>query len=67
MAGADATIVVIIERTKQRLKEVGAVTADTAKTPSDLGLQERWLKMSAGAGVIATSDGKYYLKTKAKR
>ncbi len=64
MAGADATIVVIIERTKQRLKEAGAVTVASAKTPSDLGLNERWLKASAGAGVIATNDGKYYLRTK---
>ncbi len=64
MAGASATIVVIIERTKQRLKEVGAVTADTAKTPSELGLHERWLKTSATAGVTATGDGRYYLRTK---
>ncbi len=64
MAGADATIVVVIERTKQRLKEVGAVTADTARTPDDLGLSERWLKMSAGAGVVTTNDGRYYLRTK---
>lgn len=64
MAGADATIVVIIERTKRKLKEVGAVTENTARTPTDLGLEERWLRMSGGAGVIATSDGRYYLRAK---
>lgn len=64
MAGADATVVVIIARTKQRLKEAGALSAETAKTPSDLGLGERWLKMSRGAGVIATDAGRYYLRTK---
>ncbi len=64
MAGADATIVVIIERTKHKLKEVGAVTPESAQPPSSLGLEERWLKMSAGAGVVATADGRYYLRTR---
>jgi len=64
MAGADATVVIVIERTKRKLKEAGASTAETAKTPKDLGLEERWLKMSAGAGVAATNDGRYYLKGK---
>ena len=64
MAGADATVVIVIERTKKKLKEAGAITAETAKTPKDLGLEERWLKMSAGAGVVVTNDGRYYLKGK---
>lgn len=69
MVGANATLVtltVIIGRTKQRLKEVGAVTPETAKKPNDLGLEERWLKMSvsARAGVSATDDGRYFLRTK---
>lgn len=66
MVGVDATFVVIIEKTEQRLKEVGAITAQTARTPSDLGLEERWLKTSAnaGAGVLATGDGRYYLSAR---
>ncbi len=64
MAGADATIVVIIERTNRRLKEAGALSIESAKAPTDLGLNERWLKASAGAGVTATKDGRYYLREK---
>ena len=64
MAGADATIVVIIERTKKKLREEGALSEAAARTPTALGLEERWLKMSAGAGVVATNDGRYYLKSK---
>jgi len=66
MSGS-ATIVVIIARTKKKLKEAGATSAKTAKTPKALGLRERWLKMSAHAGVIETKDGRYYLTSKAKK
>ena len=53
----------IIALTKKKLKEVGATSEETAKTPKELGLDERWLKTSKTAGV-ASSDGKYYLKSK---
>lgn len=66
MSGS-ATIVTIVARTKKKLKEVGATSEETAKTPKELGLQERWLKMSAHTGVIATKDGRYYLTSKAKK
>jgi len=60
----DATIVVVVARTKQRLKEAGAVSEATAKTPRELDLKERWLKTSAKAGVTRTTDGRYYLADK---
>jgi len=58
----------IVERTKKTLKEAGATSEETAKTPKELKLDERWLKMSANtiihSGVVATKDGKYYLISK---
>jgi hypothetical protein len=62
MSGVE-TIVVIVARTKQRLKQAGAISEETAKTPRDLDLKERWLKTSARAGVAATKDGRYYLRS----
>jgi hypothetical protein len=54
-----------LERTKQTLKEAGATSEETAKTPHELLLDERWLNMSANtlipSGVVATKDGRYYL------
>jgi hypothetical protein len=61
MSGVEA-IVVIVARTKQRLKDAGAVSEETAKTPRELDLKERWLKTSARAGVASTKDGRYYLR-----
>jgi hypothetical protein len=55
----------IVERTKKTLKEAEAISEETAKTPKELKLNERWLKMSANtiipSGVVATKDGRYYL------
>jgi hypothetical protein len=57
-----------LERTKKALKEAGAISEETAKTPEALKLDERWLKMSANtiipSGVVATKDGRYYLISK---
>ena len=54
-----------LERTKQRLREAGATSEETAQTPEELNLDERWLKMSANtlipSGVLATKDGRYYI------
>ncbi len=58
----------VLERTIQTLKEAGATSEETAKTPKELELEEKWLKMSANtivpSGVFATKDGKYYLISK---
>ncbi|MFX1597826.1 MAG: hypothetical protein ACFFC5_02045 [Promethearchaeota archaeon] len=58
----------VLERTKKALKEAGATSEETAKTPKQLKLDERWLKMSANtiipSGVIETRDGRYYLVSK---
>jgi hypothetical protein len=62
-----ATITVIIARTKRKLKEAGATSEETAKTPKELDLDEKWLKMSAHAGVVATQDGRYYLTSKREK
>jgi hypothetical protein len=56
-----AVITVIVVRTKRKLKEAGAISEETAKTPKELDLKERWLKASTHAGVVATKDGRYYL------
>jgi hypothetical protein len=66
MSGS-ATIVVIVARTKRKLKEAGATSEETAKTPKELDLNEKWLKMSAHAGVVATQDGRYYITSKPKQ
>ena len=58
----------VLERTIKTLKEAGAVSEETAKTPKELELDEKWLKMSANtivpSGVVATKDGRYYLISK---
>ncbi len=55
----------VLERTIKALKEAGATSEETAKTPKELNLDEKWLKMSANtiipSGVVTTKDGKYYL------
>ena len=55
----------VLERTKKALNEAGATSEETAKTPKELKLDERWLRMSANtiipSGVVATKDGRYYL------
>jgi hypothetical protein len=53
--------------TKQKLKETGATSEETAKTPKQLGLDEKWLKMSAPAGVVATQDCRYYIASQNKK
>jgi hypothetical protein len=58
---ADA-IVAIIGQTKKRLQAAGAVSEESAKTPIELGLDERRLKSSYKSGVMVTKDGRYYLK-----
>jgi hypothetical protein len=54
-----------LERTKQTLREAGATSEETAKTPTELNIDERWLKMSANtlipSSVVKTNDGRYYL------
>jgi hypothetical protein len=57
----------VLEQTKKALKEVGATSEETAKTPKELKLDEKWLKMSANTiipSVVATKDGRYYLISK---
>jgi hypothetical protein len=60
-----------VERTKKTLKEAVATSEATAKTPNELKLDERWLKMSANtiipSGVVATKDGRYYLISKKRK
>jgi hypothetical protein len=55
-------IVAIIAGTKRRLQEAGAVSEESAKTPMELGLDERRLKSMKRVGVMVTKDGRYYLK-----
>jgi hypothetical protein len=50
----------VLERTIKALKEAGATSEETAKTPKELKLDERWLKMSANtiipSGVVASNN-----------
>ena len=61
----------VLERTIKALKEAGAISEETAKTPKELKLDQGWLKMSANtiipSGVVATKDGRYYLIRKNKK
>ena len=61
----------VLERTKKALKEARASSEETAKTPGELKLDEKWLKMSANtiipSGVAATKDRRYYLISKNKK
>jgi len=61
----------ILERSIKALKEAGANSEETAKTPKELGLDEKWLKMSANtiipSGVVATKNERYYLIRKNKK
>ena len=58
----------VLERTTKTLKEAGATSGETAKTPKELELDEKWLKMSANtiipSGVVTTKDGRYYFISK---
>ncbi len=58
----------VLERTIKALKEAGATSEETAKTPKELNLDEKWLKMSAKtiipSGVVTTKDGRYYFISK---
>jgi hypothetical protein len=62
-----ATITVIMARTKRKLKEAGVTSEEAARTPEELNINEKWLKISAHAGVAATQDGRYYLASKIAR
>jgi len=61
----------ILERTIKALKEAGATSEETAKTPKELNLDEKWLKMSANtiipSGVVTTKDERYYLISKSEK
>jgi hypothetical protein len=61
----------VLERTIEALKEAGATSEENAKTPKELELDEKWLKMSANtiipSGVAATKDGRYYLISKSEK
>jgi len=58
----------VLERSKKALKEAGATSQENAKTPKELKLDEKWLKMSANtiipSGIVATKNGRYYLMKK---
>ena len=58
----------VLERSKKALKEAGATSQENAKTPKELKLDEKWLKMSVNtiipSGIVATKNGRYYLMKK---
>lgn len=58
---ASASIGAIAAYTRRKPKKAGATSEETAKTPGELGVKEKWLKTP---GVIATMDGRYYIVCK---
>ena len=65
----------ILELVKKALIKAGATSEETAKTPEELELDERWrvawLKMSANtfipSGIVSSNDGRYYLISKKEK
>jgi hypothetical protein len=55
---ASALIGAVAAYTRRKLKKAGATSEETAKTPRELGLREKWLELP---GVKKTPDGRYYL------
>lgn len=53
-----------IQRTLRKMKEVGAVSESTAKTPEDLHLDKKFLEGLVGKGIKKTSDGRFYVENK---
>jgi len=55
----------IAARVRRKLKEAGAFSEKTAKTPKELGIsKEKWLEIP---GVKKTRDGRYYVQCKDKK
>jgi len=63
----EGTIVAIMALTKRKLKRAGANSEETAKTPKELALNEKWLKTCVRAGVVATQNGRYYILSNKKK
>ena len=65
MAGALAGMAIRAELIKKKMKELGAISEETAKTPKELGVDE-WFLTSGIAkihGIKGTQDGRYYVKS----
>ncbi len=56
-----------VEEAKKKMLEVGAVSEETAKTATELGVEERHVqsRLAKQRGIVETSDGRYYVKTTA--
>jgi len=63
MAALTPIIGAIATKVRRKLKKAGAFSEDTAKTPKELGVPEKWLRMP---GVKKTKDGRYYITCKKK-
>jgi hypothetical protein len=52
------------EMTKKKMRELGAISEETAKTPKELGVDEWFLKSGIAQihGIKRTKDGRYYVK-----
>jgi hypothetical protein len=65
MAGLLSGLAIRAEMTKKKMKELGAVSEETAKTPRELGVDEWLLKLGMAQlhGIKRTKDGRYYVKS----
>jgi hypothetical protein len=65
VAGLLAGLGIRAEMTKSKMKELGAVSEETAKTPEELGVDEWFLNLGISQihGIKRTKDGRYYVKS----
>jgi hypothetical protein len=59
-----AALAVKVELAKKKLLEAGAVSAETAKTAKELGVEERLIttRIAKKKGITKTDDGRYFVK-----
>jgi len=59
-----AALAIKVEAAKKKLLEAGAVSAETAKTAKELGVDEFTLKtrIAKKKGITAAADGRYNVK-----
>ena len=60
---------ITVEKSKKKMIERGAVSAETAKTPEELDIPEWVLKSGIGqiAGIKHTEDKRYYVESDRKK
>jgi len=66
MAIVESAIAIRVDMVREKMKELGAVSEETAVKPEELGVRE-WLLNHYPArirGIKRTADGRYFLESK---